>query len=127
MSVASQYGAAVEGGKEADSVSEAAKAGATRVFFANNLAAGAIMLLITLIIVSLGALVGGEFIGALPSDSPFSTAITAVENNAGTSFEIFGIALLGIPAVSILAYLISRLGPFVGGLGIGGGGMGGFR
>lgn len=89
---------------------------------ARNLAAGAVMLLITLIVVLLGALVGGEFAGAIPSDSVFSSAINTMTDNAGTAFTIFGISLLAIPAVSVLAYIVTRLGPFIGG---GGGGFGG--
>lgn len=117
-SIRQQYKAAWERGTQAESLKEAA------TLYAPNLASGAIMLLVTLIVVALGALVGGEFIAALPSDSPFQSAITAVEENAGTAFEIFGIALLGIPAVAILAYLISRLGPYVN---LGGMYGGGFR
>ena len=89
---------------------------------AHNLAAGAVMLLVTLLIVLLAALVGGEFAGAIPSDSVFDTAITTMTDNAGTAFTIFGVSLLAIPAVSVLAYIVTRLGPFIGGgLGAGGG------
>jgi len=90
---------------------------------AQNLAAGAVMLLVTLLIVLLAALVGGEFSGAIPTDSVFSEAISTTEDNAGTAFIIFGVSLLAIPAVSVLAYIVVRLGPFIGGgLGTSGGG-----
>lgn len=91
--------------------------------YAANLAGGAIMLLVTLMIVLLAALVGGQFAQAIPSDSPFSESINTTTDNAGTAFTIFGVSLLAIPTVSVLAYIIVKLGPFIGG-GLGGG-MGG--
>lgn len=81
---------------------------------AANLAAGAVMLLITLMIVLLAALVGGQFAAAIPSDSVFSNAITTTTDNAGTAFVIFGVSLLAIPTVSVLAYIVMKLGPFIG-------------
>lgn len=90
---------------------------------APNLAAGAVMLLITLMIVLLAALVGGQFADAIPTDSPFSSAIQTTTDNAGTAFVIFGVSLLAIPTVSVLAYIVVKLGPFIGfGPGMGGGG-----
>ena len=88
---------------------------------AMNLAAGAVMLLITLMIVLLAALVGGRFASAIPSDSVFSDAITTTTDNAGTAFVIFGVSLLAIPTVSVLAYIVMKLGPFIG-FNAGGGG-----
>lgn len=90
-----------------------------------NLAAGAVMLLITLMIVLLAALVGGKFAAAVPSDSVFSNAITTTTDNAGTAFVIFGVSLLAIPTVSVLAYVVTKLGPFIGFGGMGGGAGGG--
>lgn len=81
---------------------------------ANNLAAGAMTLLITLMIVLLAALVGGKFAAAIPSGSPFAPAINTVTDTAGTAFVIFGVSLLAIPTVAVLAYMITRLGGFVG-------------
>lgn len=92
---------------------------------AANLAAGAVMLLITLMIVLLAALVGGKFAAAVPSDSVFSNAITTTTDNAGTAFVIFGVSLLAIPTVSVLAYVVTKLGPFIGFGGMGGGAGGG--
>ena len=90
---------------------------------APNLAAGAVMLLITLMIVLLAALVGGQFADAIPTDSPFSSAIQTTTDNAGTAFVIFGVSLLAIPTVSVLAYIVVKLGPFIGfGPAMGGGG-----
>ena len=106
-------GEAVEDGRDADSVREAASVAPT-VSRPSNLAAGAMTLLITLMIILLSALVGGQFAQAIPSDSVFSDAITTTTDNAGTAFVIFGVALLAIPTVSVLAYLITRLGGFVG-------------
>jgi len=81
---------------------------------AANLAAGAVMLLVTLMIVLLAALVGGQFAAAIPSDSPFSESIQTTTDNAGTAFTIFGVSLLAIPTVSVLAYIVMKLGPFIG-------------
>lgn len=98
---------------------------AETVTLAPNLAAGAVMLLITLMIVLLAALVGGQFAAAIPSDSPFNDAITTTTDNAGTAFVIFGVSLLAIPTVSVLAYIVVKLGPFIGfGPMMGGGGGG---
>lgn len=90
---------------------------------AANLAAGAVMLLITLMIVLLAALVGGQFAAAIPSDSVFSNAINTTTDNAGTAFVIFGVSLLAIPTVSVLAYIVTKLGPFIGFGGMGGGSL----
>jgi len=81
---------------------------------AYNLAAGAMTLLITLMIVLLAALVGGKFASAVPSDGVFSEAVNTTTNNAGTAFVIFGVSLLAIPTVAVLAYMITRLGGFIG-------------
>lgn len=81
---------------------------------ARNLAAGAMTLLLTLMIVLLAALIGGEFASAIPSNSVFSDAINTTTNNAGTAFVIFGVSLLAIPTVAVLSYMVSRLGGFVG-------------
>lgn len=95
---------------------------------ASNLAAGAMTLLITLMIVLLAALVGGKFAAAVPSDSTFSTAINTMTDNAGTAFVIFGVSLLAIPTVAVLGYMITRLGGFIGfGGAMGGAGGGGLR
>ena len=112
-SVTETIGEAVEAGRDADSVREAMSVAPT-VSRPSNLAAGAMTLLITLMIILLSALVGGQFAQAIPSDSVFSDAITTTTDNAGTAFVIFGVALLAIPTVSVLAYLITRLGGFVG-------------
>ena len=106
-------GEAVEDGQDADSVREAVLV-APAMSRLSNLAAGAMTLLITLMIILLAALVGGQFAQAIPSDSTFAEAINTTTDNAGTAFVIFGVALLAIPTVSVLAYLITRLGGFVG-------------
>jgi len=103
-------------------VEDAVRRSPTGESFAANLAAGAVMLLITLMIVLLAALVGGQFAEAIPSDSPFNEAITTTTDNAGTAFVIFGVSLLAIPTVSVLAYIVMKLGPFIGFGGMGGGG-----
>lgn len=104
-------------------VEDAVERAPTGDSFASNLAAGAVMLLITLMIVLLAALVGGQFASAIPSDSVFSDAINTTTENAGTAFVIFGVSLLAIPTVSVLAYIVMKLGPFIGFNGMGGGGQ----
>ena len=124
MSTATEtFGNAIEAGQDADSVREAVTLAPT-MSRPSNLAAGAMTLLITLMIILLAALVGGQFAEAIPSDSTFSNAISTTTDNAGTAFVIFGVALLAIPTVSVLAYLVTRLGGFIGFGGMGRGGLG---
>lgn len=106
--------AEVEGVSLSDRVTERLALSALESGHAANLAAGAVMLLITLMIVLLAALVGGQFAAAIPSDSVFNEAITTTTDNAGTAFVIFGVSLLAIPTVSVLAYIVMKLGPFIG-------------
>jgi hypothetical protein len=114
MNVTETFGEAIEAGQEADSAREALTLAPTESARPANLAAGAMTLLITLMIILLAALVGGQFSEAIPSDSTFSNAITTTTDNAGTAFVIFGVSLLAIPTVSVLAYIVTRLGGFVG-------------
>lgn len=117
MSTATTHDA-IAAGQSADSVWDAAVSGFQLTGLsetnARNLAAGAMTLLITLMIVLLAALVGGKFAGAIPSGSPFSQAIQTTTDNAGTAFVIFGVSLLAIPTTAVLAYMITRLGGFIG-------------
>lgn len=83
-----------------------------------NLVGGALTLLVTLIVVLLAALVGGEFASAIPSDSTFSSAINTTTDNAGTAFVIFGVTLLAIPATAAVAYIITNMGPVIGSMGM---------
>jgi len=124
MQVTETFRETIEAGQEADSASEAVSIAPTQTARPSNLAAGAMTLLITLMIILLAALVGGQFAQAIPSDSTFSNAISTTTDNAGTAFVIFGVALLAIPTVSVLAYLVTRLGGFIGFGGMGRGGLG---
>lgn len=112
--------AAADAGREADSIREALTLSGVKTGHAHNLAAGAMTLLITLMIILLAALVGGKFADAIPSGSTFASAIGTTTDNAGTAFVIFGVSLLAIPTTAVLAYMISRLGGF---LGMAGGGL----
>jgi hypothetical protein len=112
MSATATASAAVRAGQEADSIREAI-ALAPAPSRARNLAAGAVTMLVTLIIVLLAALVGGEFASAIPSDSTFGNAINTTTDNAGTAFVIFGVSLLAIPAVAVLSYIVLNLGGFM--------------
>jgi hypothetical protein len=91
---------------------------------ARGLVQGAFTLLFTIIILAVAILVGGEFIGAIPTDGTFGDQISTLEDNAGTSFTLFAIGLLVIPAGAIVGYLWMELGGLAGLTG-GGGGRGG--
>jgi len=80
---------------------------------AAGLASGAVVLLITLVVIAMAALVGGEFLTAIPSDSAFSGAIETLTENGRTAFTIFGVSLLAIPAVAVLTYIVMNLGGFM--------------
>ena len=95
--------------------SEDGFSGVTKAF---GLADGAFTLLFVLIILSVAALVGGEFIAAIPSDGAFGDSITELENNAGTSFTLFAVGLLIIPAAAVVGYLWTQMGGMMGGDGI---------
>jgi len=94
-----------------------AQEGLSGISKAANLANGAFTVLFVLIIVAVSALVGGEFISAVPTDGPFSSSITDLENNAGTAFTLFAVGLLIIPAAAIIGFLASRMGGLMGGMG----------
>lgn len=87
---------------------------------ANNLAQGAFTLLFVLIILAVTALVGGEFISAIPATGPFGDAITDMENNASTAMLLFAVGLLIIPAAALIAYLYQNLGGMMGAMSSGG-------
>lgn len=98
-----------QAGKQADSFREAAS-----VATIGNVAQHALAFLILLIIIGIAALVGGEFLDALPDDGPFSEEIGDVESNVGTGLIVFGIVLIVIPVVAILGYLWMNLGGLAG-------------
>lgn len=81
---------------------------------AANLAQGAFTLLFTLIILAVAALVGGEFIGAIPTNGPFGSTVSDLENNAQTGFTLFAVGLLIIPAAALIGYLYTNLGGMMG-------------
>lgn len=86
---------------------------------ADNLVGGAITLGLGLMIVVLMALVVGYFAAEVPSDGAFSEAINSTVDVGNTAFIIFGVSLLAIPVVGIVAYFYrSGLGSFIdGGMG----------
>lgn len=112
------YRAAYAHGKGADSLTEAA---AFSTNAANRLVGGAITLLVVIMLVGLAALLGGEFVGAIPSDSVYSNVTDDLSDHGETAFTIFAVLTLAIPVVAALGYIIVQLGPFFGG----GGGLGG--
>lgn len=92
--------------------------GFSGVVKAFNLANGAFTLLFVLIILSVAALVGGDFIDAIgyetdtdgEPETDWDHAIMTIEENAGTAFVIFAVGLLIIPAVAIIGYLWVNMG-----------------
>lgn len=91
-----------------------AEEGFSGVVKAFNLANGAFTLLFVLIILAVTALVGGEFIEAIPTDGPFENALTDIEENSATAFVVFAVGLLIIPAVAIIGYLWVNMGGMMG-------------
>lgn len=69
----------------------------------------AIQLLITLIVLMVAILVGGQFAGAVPTDNPFSTALQTTIDTASTAFEIFGVTLIVIPGIAAIALIVAGL------------------
>ena len=102
----------------ADDVQKRAVA-ALAVTLENTLANYALGLLVALMVLLVTALVGGEFVDAIPADGPFSEAITGMTDNAATAFIIFGVGLLVLPAVGLIVLVVNGFGRF--------GGMGGGR
>jgi len=88
----------------------------------SRLVGGAITLLVVIMLVGLAALLGGEFVGAIPSDAVYANVTTDLQQHGETAFTIFAVLTLAIPVVAALGYIIVNLGPFFGG---GGGGLGG--
>jgi hypothetical protein len=88
----------------------------------NTLASYAIGLLVTLIVLLVTALVGGEFAAAIPSNGTFSSGIDQVTSSASTAFVIFGVSLLILPAVAAVVLIVRGFGGMMGGGGMGGNG-----
>lgn len=86
----------------------------------NTLASYAIGLLVTLIVLLVTALVGGEFAAAIPTNGTFSEGITQVTDSASTAFVIFGVSLLILPAVAAVVLIVRGFGGMMGGGGNGG-------
>lgn len=87
----------------------------------NTLASYAIGLLVTLIVLLVAALVGGEFAQAIPSNGTFSNGIQSATDSADTAFVIFGVSLLILPAVAAVVLIVRGFGGMMGG-GMGGNG-----
>ena len=94
--------------------SEDGFSGVTRAF---GLADGAFTLLFVLVILAVAALVGGEFIDAIPDDGAYSNATEDIETHGGTAFTLFAVGLLIIPAAALIGYLWTQMGGIMGGAG----------
>lgn len=81
---------------------------------ARGLVDGAFTLLFVLIVLAVTALVGGEFIGAMPSNGTFNESMTTLEDNSGTSITLFAVGLLVIPAAAVVGYLYTQMGGVIG-------------
>ena len=95
--------------------SEEGFSGVSRAF---GLADGAFTLLFVLIILGVAALVGGEFIDAIPSDGVFGEAVTDIETHGETAFVLFAVGLLIIPAAAVVGYLWTQMGGMMNGGGL---------
>ena len=81
---------------------------------AAGLADGAFTLLFVLVILAVAALVGGEFIDAIPSDGAFGDAVVDMEAHGETAFTLFAVGLLIIPAAALIGYLWTQMGGIMG-------------
>ena len=80
------------------------------VYKAFGLADGAFTLLFVLVILAVAALVGGEFIDAIPESGAFNTSIEDIEGHGNTAFTLFAVGLLIIPAAALIGYLWVQMG-----------------
>lgn len=80
----------------------------------NSIAVYAMGLLIALIVLLVAILVGGQFAASVPSDNPFSSAMSTTIDTAGTAFEIFGVTLIILPGVAAVALILKGLGGVAG-------------
>ena len=101
--------AAWKEGENADSFS-----GLLRKSPVANITQHAFVFLFLAIVIGVTVLVLGEFLDAIPDDGPFDTQLTDIENNIGTGIIVFGIVLIVIPVVAILAYLWQNMGGMAG-------------
>ena len=84
--------------------------GISGVTKAAGLADGAFTLLFVLVILAVAALVGGEFIDAIPSDGAFGDSVVDMEAHGETAFTLFAVGLLIIPAAALIGYLWTQMG-----------------
>lgn len=97
-----------DNGKGAATVAQANRWAVT---IANNTIANyAIGLFTALIVLIMTALVGGEFVAAIPDNSTFSPSIDTMTDNAGTAFTIFGVVLLLLPAGAAIGLIALAFG-----------------
>ena len=77
----------------------------------NTLANFAIGFLVTMIVLFLAVLVGGEFMGAIDAEgNPLGDVIDDMEGHVITAFAIFGVTLLVIPAVAAIVLIRGGFG-----------------
>ena len=77
----------------------------------NTLANFAIGFLVTMIVLFLAVLVGGEFMGAIDAEgNPLGDVIADMEGHVITAFAIFGVTLLVIPAVAAIVLIRGGFG-----------------
>jgi len=96
-------------------VLEEATARSTQIVMGNSLANYAIGLLTAVVVLILSVMLAGEFIAAMPTDHPFSTQMTEIQENVGTAFTIFAVTLLIVPIVAALLLVRGLGGGVTGG------------
>ena len=71
-----------------------------------SLVFGAVALGLTIIVLQLMILIGGEFSAAIDGGGPFAEAANSTETNGNTAFEIMSVSTLVIPVVVVVGLLI---------------------
>lgn len=83
---------------------------------AANIIGGAITLGVAVIILIMMMLIAGYFVAEAPAGGAYQEQINTTQTVSGTAFVIFGVSLLAVPTVAVVAYFYNNgLGGFIGG------------
>lgn len=81
---------------------------------ASNIIGGSITLGLATIILIMMMLVAGYFVAEAPTGGAYESEINTTSDVTGTAFIIFGVSLLAIPTVAVVAYFYRNgLGGFI--------------
>lgn len=81
-----------------------------------NIIGGAITLGVGVIILIMMMLIAGYFVAEAPSNGAYQEQINTTQEVSGTAFIIFGVSLLAVPTVAVVAYFYQNgLGGFIQG------------